>query len=114
MNKGLKERLKRIEKKVDSLPIKEVACELFNIVSNNDYDMNELVYYFNAIDKALDELEISKKLHIPMKPRLYQYGGYSCPNCNSLSTSTYDNFGTEYNGYRCEECGQLLDWEGVR
>jgi hypothetical protein len=55
------ERCRKVEKHVSSLPIKEVACELFNIVSNNDYDMNELVYYFTAIDKALDELNELKR-----------------------------------------------------
>lgn len=46
---------------LEKINIKQVAVELFNIVSNGKYDMNEIVPYFDRIDKALAELEELKK-----------------------------------------------------
>ena len=42
---------------LEKISTKQVAIELFNIVSNGKYDMNDLVPYFDRIDKALTELE---------------------------------------------------------
>jgi len=46
---------------LEKLSTKQVAIELFNIVSNGKYDTNDLVPYFDRIDKALTELEEIKR-----------------------------------------------------
>lgn len=46
---------------LEKISTKQVAIELFNIVSNGKYDMNDLVSYFDRIDKALTELEALKR-----------------------------------------------------
>ena len=56
------EYIARLEKeRLDKLSTKQIAIDLFNIVSNGKYDMNNLVNYFDRIDEALAELEELKK-----------------------------------------------------
>lgn len=46
---------------LEKLCTKQVAIALFNIVANGEYDMNEIVPYFDRIDKAIAELEELKR-----------------------------------------------------
>lgn len=50
-----------MSKELEKLTTEQIAIELFNIVSNGEYNMNDLVYYFNRIDDALAELEELKR-----------------------------------------------------
>lgn len=50
------------KERLNKLTTKQVAIDLFNIVSNGKYDMNDLVNYFDRIDDALAELEELKKV----------------------------------------------------
>jgi len=49
------------KERLDKLSTKQIAIDLFNIVSNGKYDMNNLVNYFDRIDEALAELEELKR-----------------------------------------------------
>ena len=52
---------KELEALLDKLTTEQIAIDLFNIVSNGKYNMNDLVYYFNRIDDDLTELEELKR-----------------------------------------------------
>jgi hypothetical protein len=49
-------------KDLNKLTTKEVLNDLFNIVSNGDYDMNELRHHFDRVDKDLTKQEKKDKL----------------------------------------------------
>jgi predicted nucleic acid-binding Zn-ribbon protein len=49
-------------KDLNKLTTKEVLNDLFNIVSNGDYDMNELRHHFDRVDKDLTKQQKKDKL----------------------------------------------------